>query len=281
MATERIDNPFARRRAQPGPAPREGDGAREVRPPAPQESVTPRPSAPTASARGVHKPRSESPLRAMTGYEEEAVEAHQRDSNTAALCNEIVARCSVAPGADFEAAYARVRELTTVERDAALVRIRQLSLGDVVHLEVACPTCGQKNEVDFKLSQLPLPEAPVPTEVELELPGHGLPAEPAARTALARTPTAGDQEDLLSAGLESESARRTFLLARVLVRYAGEEGPFDESFVRALPIAARAAIERAIESALPDLDLGMAVQCSSCSAGFESPFDVAAFFLPS
>ncbi|WP_223645127.1 hypothetical protein [Corallococcus sp. EGB] len=216
----------------------------------------------------------------MTGYEEEAVEAHQRDPNTAALCNEIVARCSVAPGADFEAAYDRVRELSTVERDAALVRIRQLSLGDVVHLQVSCPTCGQKSEVDFKLSQLPLPEAPVPGEVEVELPGHVLPAEAPVRTALARTPTAGDQEDLLSAGLESESARRTFLLARVLMRYGGEEGPFDEAFVRALPIAARAAIERAIESALPDLDLGMAVRCSTCSAEFESPFDVAAFFLP-
>jgi hypothetical protein len=216
----------------------------------------------------------------MTGYEEETIEARQRDPNTAALCNEIVARCLVAPGADFEAAYRRVRAMPTVDRDAALIRVRRLSLGDVVHLEVACPACGHRNEVDFRLSALPLPEAPVPAEVEVELPGNVLPAEPTARTALARTPTAGDQEDLLSAGLASESARRTFLLSRVLVRYAGSEGPFDTAFVRALPIAARAAIERAIELAIPDLDLSMAVQCAACAAEFSSPFDVTAFFLP-
>ncbi|WP_437733105.1 hypothetical protein [Sorangium sp. So ce1335] len=274
MATERIDNPFTQRRAQAASPPREAAPAREVAPP--------RAAAGGASGRDLERalPRAELRLRAMSGYEEEVVESRRRDANTAALCNEIVARCSVAPGADFDAAYQRVRAMSTVDRDAALVRIRILSLGEVVNLDVACPACGHRNEVDFKLSALPLPEGPVPAEVEIGLPDTALPPEPAPRTALARTPNAGDQEDLLSAGLSSESARRTFLLSRVLLRYAGAEGPFDAGFVRALPIAARAAIERAIESAIPDLDLSMAVQCAACSAEFSSPFDVTAFFLP-
>ncbi|MEZ4293392.1 MAG: hypothetical protein R3B70_00325 [Polyangiaceae bacterium] len=270
MATERIENPFTQRRAQAGLPPREGAPPRE-------EAAPPAPAAAPPTARVA---RVEPKLRPMTGYEEEVVEAHRADPNTAALCNEIVARCMVAPGADFESAYQRVRSMSTVDRDVALVRIRTLSLGDLVQLEVLCPACGHKNEVDFKLSALPLPDTVIPEEVEVTLPDTAVPEGSPSRTALARTPTAGDQEDLLSADLPSQSARLTFLLARVLRRYAGAEGPFDLDFVRALPISARAAIERAIESKIPDLDLGMAVQCASCAADFASPFDVAAFFLP-
>ncbi|MFO0589359.1 MAG: hypothetical protein U0441_17610 [Polyangiaceae bacterium] len=265
MATERIDNPFAARRAQPALSPR---GAA---PPPKQEAPHEAPPA---------RERAPLRLRAMTGYEEEVVEARLLDTNTAALCNEIVARCCAAPGADFSAAHERVRSLSTVDRDAALIQIRKLSLGDVVHLEVACPSCARRNEVDFKLSSLPLPVSAVPEQVTVELPDAALPEGAADRTAVARTPTAGDQEDLLSAGLASESARRTFLLARVLQSYAGTQGPFDEAFARGLPIAGRAAVERAIEAAMPDLDLSMAVQCVECEADFVSPFDVAAFFLP-
>src|SRR6266508_1512517 len=39
-------------------------------------------------------------LRPLTGWEEEYVERHQTEPNTAHLCNEILARCLVAPGAD-------------------------------------------------------------------------------------------------------------------------------------------------------------------------------------
>lgn len=265
MTTERIENPFAGQRVEPAP---------------PSSSVAPSRQAEAPREPPPREGQVELRLRAMSGYEEEVVEARQLDANTAALCNEIVARCSVAPGADFEAAYQHVRAMSTVDRDAALVQIRKLSLGDVVHLEVACPSCGHENQVDFKLSVLPLPTSAVPAEVHVELPETALLSASTDHTAVARTPTAGDQEDLLSAALASESARRTFLLSRVLVRYAGVARPFDTAFVRALPISGRTALERAIESAMPDLDLSMAVQCAQCGTDFVSPFDVTAFFLP-
>lgn len=262
MSTERIQSPFS--------AQRRGPGSAMVAPPAPQEA-RPAPRRPEALL-GL-------PLRALTGFEEEVVELRQRDPNTAALCNEIVARCAVAPGADHGAALERVRSLSTVERDAALVQIRRISLGDQVQLEVSCPACGKKNDVDFALSALPLPSGEIPAEVTVALP-EGATNGATDRTALARTPTAGDQEDLLSANLGTESERRTFLLARVLVRYGDAEGPFDATFVRGLPTSARFAVERAIEAAVPDFDLSMAVRCAECGTDFSSPFDVVSFFLP-
>lgn len=214
-------------------------------------------------------------LRAMTGFEEEVIEERLREPNTAALCNEILARCLVAPGADFTAALARVRQLLVVERDMALIQLRRRSLGDKVEMEVSCPACEMASEVDFQLGVVPLPGTDVPeslcvttadgTEIELRLP------------------TAADQEMLLGSGadLASESKRRTWLLARCITRLGNQQGPVDPDAVRALTTADRRALEQALEAALPVLDLGMEVTCSHCGHGFSSPFDVSAFFLPS
>lgn len=232
---------------------------------------------PFAARRGLRKGQEARPaldleLRAMTGYEEEVVERRRSDPNTAALCNEIVARCMVAPGADPRASYERVRALSVAERDLALLVIRRLSFGDLVELEVACPACNAKNDVDFQLSALPLELGPIQREVTATLPD--------GTAAVMRLPTSGDQEDLLDAALETESERRTFLLGRTLVRFGDRAGPFDDDFARALPVATRRALEAALEAAIPDLDLSMAVTCVACGHAFSAPFDVASFFLP-
>jgi hypothetical protein len=212
------------------------------------------------------------PLRPMTGYEEEVAERQASDANTARLCNEILARCLAPPGADSSAALAQVRAMLVPERDAALVQLRRISLGDAVRTELRCPRCCAVSEAEFSLAELPLPPLPGRRPVDLTLPGG-------ARASL-RLPTAGDQEELLEARLETASERKTFLLARALLHLGEREGPFDFAVVRALPVPARNAMEAALEAALPDLDLSMAARCAECSHGFQQPLDVADFFLP-
>lgn len=255
-------------------------------------------------------------LRPMTGYEEEVVERRGAGENTARLCNEIVARCLVSPGADFTAALARVRGMLVAERDAALVKLRRISLGDDVELELRCPACGEPSTATFQLSALPLPDLRARTRVSRPLTpalsteggeggsmasssspegtgGEGgssalIPEEAEVEVELEsphvkaclRMPDAGDQEALLDARLETASERKTLLLARTLLRLGDAAGPFDPEAVRALPVATRNAMEAALDRALPDLDLSMAVQCSECGHAFSEQLDVAAFFLP-
>lgn len=247
-AAERIVNPF-----------RSGVTSGAARAEAPAQRV------PRAAAPGLD-------LRAMTGHEEEVVERRSGDANTAALCNELVARCLVAPGADFAAAYDRVRALLVAERDAALIALRRLSFGDRVELEITCPSCGKLNEIDFALGSLPISIGSGPREIEATLADG-------TRVAM-RLPTAGDQEDLLDAGLETASERRTFLLARAIARFGERTEPLDFDAARALPVSTRSALEKALDAAIPDLDLSMAVTCSACEHAFSAPFDVASFFLP-
>ncbi len=241
-STDRIENPFATRRA--------------------------------ANAKRVDGgTRSTLALRSMTGFEEEVVERHQGDPNTARLCNEIVARCLVPPGHDHSEALKRVRDMTVAERDLALVLVRRLSFGDTVNADVTCPACRAKNEVDFKLSDLPLYSGDVGQRRLNVLTTNDVRAE-------LRLPTAGDQEELLDEALETAAEKRTWLIARTLLRYGDREGPFDDAFAQALPTAVRRALEAALEGALPEAELAMDVVCAACAHAFSEPFDVAGFFLP-
>lgn len=241
-STDRIENPFATRRA-------------------------------VNAKKGFVASVPELDLRSMTGFEEEVVERHAGDPNTARLCNDIVARCLVPPGNDHREALTRVRAMTVAERDFALVMVRRLSFGDAVQADVTCPACHAKNEVDFKLSDLPMASENVAQRTIDVLSSNNMQAR-------MRLPTAGDQEDLLDEALETAAEKRTWLIARTLLRYGDREAPFDDTFARALPSAARKALESALEAALPAADLAMDVSCAACGHSFAEPFDVAGFFLP-
>jgi hypothetical protein len=229
------------------------------------------PAAEAAAAPGPAPPRLA--LRGLSGWEEEYLERHQTEANTARLCNEILARCLVSPGEDPGDARQTIRDLLVAERDRELVALRRLSLGPDITAQVPCPACGEVSEVDFSLDVLPLDFQSPPRRVNVQLPDVG--------EVVLRLPTAGDQEDLLDSGLEGEAERRSWLLARCLERYGDRADGFDVDFTRALPVGTRTALESAIEEALPDLDLELSAECSHCGAPIVAPFDVPVFFFSS
>ena len=212
-------------------------------------------------------------LRPLTGWDEEYVERHQADPNTARLCNEVLARCRVPPGEDPTEARETVRALLVAERDRELVELRRLSLGPHVSARVPCPACGEISEAGFSLDVLPLGFEPPPRRLTVYLDDVG--------EVELRLPTAGDQEDLLDAGLQGDAEQRSWLLARCIERYGDRRDGLDLDFARALPVRVRAELESAIESSLPDLDLEMAVECSHCGTPIAAPFDVPSFFFSS
>ncbi len=208
-------------------------------------------------------------LRSMTGYEEEYLEAAASESNTARLCNGLLARCAVPVGEVSTEALAAVRGLRIADRDRALLELRRKSLGDKVETAVDCPACSAANEVDFDLTSLLTEDETGEEPIAVDLGG---------RRAVLRLPTAGDQEALIDSPCGSAAERRSRLLARLLLQLGDESGPFSEEVVHALPTADRRALERAVDTAAPDVPLDMVVDCCECGCQFTSPFDVAVFF---
>lgn len=209
-------------------------------------------------------------LRAMSGWEEEYVERHLSEPNTARLCNEVLARCLVPPGHDPGDARQVVRDLLVAERDRELVALRRLSLGPDVHAHVVCPECGATSDAAFSLDALPLDLPVVPRRITVELPDVG--------EVVLRLPTAGDQEELLDTDLETEAERLSWFLARCVERWGDADARFDLTAARDLPVGVRRALDGALNDAVPALDLEMAIDCSHCGAPTTSPFGVMSFF---
>jgi hypothetical protein len=208
------------------------------------------------------------PLRELTGWEEEFLERRQYDANTARTCDEVLARCCVTPGTEpDDDVRGRVRALLVAERDRELVRLRRMSLGPDVEAQVTCPACGEPNDARFSLDDL---------ELDAEMPERRSGIEVADDELTITLPTAGDQEELLDAGLDTSAERRTWLLGRCLRDRDGR--PIGLDAARALPVLRRTTLERAVDDLLPTLDLEMGVACAHCATAFAAPFDVHAFF---
>ncbi len=218
-------------------------------------------------------------LRAMTGHEEQLVEefCDRRERggppNTAVLCNELLARCLVAPGRDPDTERGRIAELTVAERDLAVILLRRRSYGDRVEALIDCPACHEANETRFDLAEWSLELDPIPTRIHVRLGELG--------EAELRLPTAGDQAELLAVERGSNARRRTWMLARVLLSLDTRRGPFLPEQLHELPVALRRGLARGLARCLPDLDLSLDVRCCACGHEFVSPFDIESFFLPS
>lgn len=252
-ASERVESPF--RRETPAPA---GETTLAETPPA---QALP---AAEASVRA-------DDLRPLSGYEEELLERRGEEENTARLVGEILARCLLPPGTVPGAGERRrIADLPVAERDRLLVELRRKSLGDRVETRVDCPSCGATSEVDFSLADLPLDFDPPPRRIEVKLPD--------GRVAVLRTTTAGDQEALLDLDTESRARRRSWLIARAVVRLGDRQGPFEAEEVHGWPSGVRQKLEHDLAEAAGDFDLRMAVHCAKCGEDFTAPFDVAAFF---
>lgn len=249
-----------------------------LRTPDPVGAAPPPQPEPAARQDAGAAPAAVLPLRELTGWEEEYLERHQHEPNTARVCNEVLARCCAPPGEDpGDAVRRQVRGLLVADRDRALIRLRTMSLGPQIEGEVACPACGEVNRTTFSLDDLVLDE-PAPDKPALD-PAPELQERVRLEDGTVvelRLPTAGDQEELLEAGIESPAERRSWLLSRCVVEMDG--APLDLAAARAMPVRERAEVERLIEDRVPALDLEMALHCVHCDEDFTAPFDVAVFF---
>lgn len=94
-------------------------------------------------------------LREMTGAEEELL-TNQRLIRSGEAINQVLRNCFVRLGEKTAPDLSEVMNLLSGDRLFALVRLRQISLGDEVELELSCPNsaCRMTNFVTINLEDL-------------------------------------------------------------------------------------------------------------------------------
>lgn len=117
---------------------------------------------------------SEIELREMTGAEEELL-TNQRLIRNGDAVNQVLANCTLRIGEKDDVSPTDVLDMLSGDRLFTLVRLRQVSLGDEVELELACPNtaCRTKNRATINLNDLPVTPYSEDREFVFTLPVSG------------------------------------------------------------------------------------------------------------
>jgi len=113
-------------------------------------------------------------LREMTGAEEELL-TNQRLVRNGDAVNQVLRNCIVRIGEKNEVTTADVLDMLSGDRLFVLVRLRQISLGDEVELELVCPNtaCRAKNRAMVSINDLPVTPYGEEREFTFTLPASG------------------------------------------------------------------------------------------------------------
>lgn len=113
-------------------------------------------------------------LREMTGAEEELL-TNQRLIRSGDAINQVLKNCILRIGDNTEPGMSEVLSMLSGDRLFTLVRLRQISLGDEVELELACPNgmCRAKSHAVLNLNDLSVVPYGEDREFTFTLPGSG------------------------------------------------------------------------------------------------------------
>jgi len=113
-------------------------------------------------------------LREMTGAEEELL-TNQRLIRTGDAVNQVLANCTLRIGEKDEVTPKDVLDMLSGDRLFTLVKLRQISLGDEVELELTCPNtaCRAKTQANVNLDDLPVTPYGEDREFVFSLPASG------------------------------------------------------------------------------------------------------------
>ncbi|HRT97566.1 MAG TPA: hypothetical protein P5532_24430 [Planctomycetota bacterium] len=110
----------------------------------------------------------------MTGVEEDLLTNRRLMKNGEAI-NQVLLNCTKRLGENAEPKMKDILDLLSGDRLFALVRLRQVSLGDEVELQLACPNtgCGERTALTVDLNALEVTPYPEEREFVFTLPGSG------------------------------------------------------------------------------------------------------------
>jgi hypothetical protein len=195
-------------------------------------------------------------LRPLTG-QEEAWLADRFDLPSAPVVTHLLAACLAIDGRPVPPGLAG--RLLVGDRDYLMLRLRRLTLGDVVAAVLTCPSCRARMDLTIDLAEAPVEGPPQTQEWQrLELPDR----KQAVRF---RLPTGADQEAV--AHLDEREA-----VAALLRRCLRDES-------EALSVEEAARLIEAMEEAAPRVEIELDLTCPECGHAFLAPFDATAFFL--
>jgi len=211
-------------------------------------------------------------LRPLTGEDEAFLQESGDLMPAAERTSALLARCMTQLGhRALEGAEAGVlaRSLTVGDREALLLHLRRLTVGERLLCVLQCPEqgCGELMDLELQVADLILPPYAEPhPEYDLVIGDNG-----SERRVRFRLPTGADQEAIAPlAGTDVEAAAN-LLLQRCLLEFESVQS-------EELPAAIQRGLAPAMKALDPQAELLLNMSCPSCGKPFSALFDTAAYF---
>lgn len=160
-----------------------------------------------------------------------------------------------------------VRALTVGDREALLLHLRSLTLGDRLQCIMQCPDCVEMMDLDLRVRDLLLPPySESRPHYTADIGTNGI-----VQTITFRLPTGSDLETIANTAGRNPAQAANDLLWRCVI------GP-DETVCASLPESAQQALSALMAEHDPQAEILLNLDCPACGQSFTALFDTATYF---
>jgi len=212
--------------------------------------------------------RRDARLRPLAGRDEAFVLQQRGALFPAALTTAVLARCLCRLGPVSPVTPDIVRRLSVGDREALLLHLRRLALGERMPCVLECPACREKLDLDLAVSELLVPSYDRVTDTHELSVAVG---DNSYRVRF-RLPNGADQEQ--AAQFASSPDAATELILRRCIQEVVGDGEISAERIPT-PLADR--IAAAMAELDPQAELAFDLTCPTCAHGFQLGLDVAGY----
>jgi hypothetical protein len=201
----------------------------------------------------------------LTGREEELL-TNQRLIKTGDAINQVLLNCIKRIGKNESPTMEDILNLLSGDRLFILVKLRQISLGDTVELELVCPVCKEISFVTVNLEELPVTPYPEEREFTFKLP--------ASKKQVKFGYLNGHKEKQLA------SLKEPSLTSAMLARIISVDGnPPNKKVITELPLRDRSELRREMLRVDAGIDTEVEVICQGCGNRLKTRLEAEPNFL--
>jgi hypothetical protein len=160
-----------------------------------------------------------------------------------------------------------VSQLSVGDREALLLHIRRLTLGERIACTLSCPSCSKKMDLELRINELLFPAYPVGQrlyEADVSDEAHSY-------HVIFRLPNGEDQEVAAGSASQSTESAANLLLRRCVHSITAADG----ECIADLPAVVLRELPEKMAALDPQAELLFDLVCPECGTGFVVPFDVA------
>jgi len=174
-------------------------------------------------------------------------------------------------------------ELLIGDRDFLTLKIREVSLGEVVSAEMHCGGCKEK--IDFQVNLADIKAFPL-AEGDCEVAEDGttrvfhVDSDKHALHAVFRFPSGKDQHAIVPLASQNPVEANYRMYGLCLESWNGQKKPFPPTFIENLPLSTLDFVDAAFASRMPGPELDHEVVCDVCGTANPMSLEVSNFLCP-